>query len=52
MGKELILPVVLGSEDKPLLNLKVMRKPTFVPSEPPIKKKGSCYSASCQSKAW
>ena len=39
MGKELILPVVLGPEGKPLLNLQVMKKATFVPSEPTIKKK-------------
>ena len=39
MGKELILPVVLGPEGKPLLNLQVMEKATFVPSEPTIKKK-------------
>ena len=45
MGKELISPIVLGPEGKPLLNLQVMKKATFVPSEPPIKKKGSCYSA-------
>ena len=39
MGKELTLPVVLGPEGKPLLNLQVMKKATFVPSEPPIKTK-------------
>ena len=39
MGTQLISPVVLGPEGKPLLNLQVMKKPTFVPSEQPIKKK-------------
>ena len=39
VGKELISPIVLGPEGKPLLNLQVMKKLTFVPREPPIKKK-------------
>ena len=39
MGKELILPIELGPEGKALLNLQVTQKATFVPSEPPIKKK-------------
>ena len=37
--KEIVSPVVLGREGKPLLNLKFMKKPKIVPSEEATKKK-------------